>query len=132
MSAGGAGDEGGHDVGGVTVERLAGPVVAHGRARVGVRGGLLDVSQRHTGVQGGGVQEWRRLCGEIRLVIPARRAHPFHGAVGGVAVHPSPGGAQEDRPGGPVADVKIEGSSGAGRQWMVACLPPLRVTRSVR
>jgi hypothetical protein len=54
VSAGGAGDEGGDDVRGVTVERLAGPVVAHGRARIGVRGGFLDVSQGHSGVESGG------------------------------------------------------------------------------
>jgi hypothetical protein len=63
------------------------------------------------------MNEWRRLCGEIRLVIPARRASPFHGPVGGVAVHPSPGDNEEDRPGGPFADVEIEGSSGAWREW---------------
>ena len=43
VSAGGGGEEGGDDVRGVTVKGLTGPVVAHGRARVGVRGGLLDV-----------------------------------------------------------------------------------------
>jgi hypothetical protein len=53
-SAGGAGEEGCDDVGGVPVEGLAGPVVAHGRARVGVGGGFLDVPEWDAGVEGGG------------------------------------------------------------------------------
>ena len=52
-SAGGAGDEGGDDVGGVSVERDAGPVVSH--VVRGLRGGgFLDVAQWHPGVEGGG------------------------------------------------------------------------------
>ena len=42
-----SGDEGGDDVGGVAVEGDAGSVVAHGGARVGVAGGLLE-SRRGT------------------------------------------------------------------------------------
>lgn len=49
-----AGDECGDDVGGVSVEAASGPVVAHRCSRVGVAGGFLDVSQRDTGVEGGG------------------------------------------------------------------------------
>src|SRR4051794_6803948 len=51
---GGACDEGGDDVGGVTVEGDAGSVVAHGGARVGVAGCFLDVAEWHAGVEGGG------------------------------------------------------------------------------
>jgi hypothetical protein len=43
-SAGGAGEVGGDDVGGVPVEGDSSAVVAHGRARVGVRGGFLHVT----------------------------------------------------------------------------------------
>ena len=53
-SAGGAGDEGGDDVGGVAVEGDAGSVVAHGGARVGVAGGFLHVAERDAGVERGG------------------------------------------------------------------------------
>jgi hypothetical protein len=42
------------DVGGVAVEGHAGSVVTHRRARVGVTGGLLDVAQRDSSVEGGG------------------------------------------------------------------------------
>jgi hypothetical protein len=56
LSAGGAGDEGSDDVGRVPVEGLAAPVVAHGRARVGVTGRFLHVTQRHSGVERGGFQ----------------------------------------------------------------------------
>jgi len=45
-SAGGAGDVGGHDVGGMTIKRNARPVVAHGGWWGGVGYGLLDVAQR--------------------------------------------------------------------------------------
>ncbi len=38
----------------VPVQRGADPVVAHRGARVGVRGGFLNVPQGHAGVQGGG------------------------------------------------------------------------------
>jgi hypothetical protein len=54
VSAAGAGEECGHDVGGVPVERDPGAVVAHGGAGVGVASGLLHVAERHTSVQGGG------------------------------------------------------------------------------
>jgi 2-polyprenyl-3-methyl-5-hydroxy-6-metoxy-1,4-benzoquinol methylase len=77
VSAAGAGEEGGHDVGGVTGERLAGPVVAHRRARVGVRGCLLYVAEWNLGVQGGGDEAVAQAVREIRFVIPARRARRF-------------------------------------------------------
>ena len=37
----------------------------------------MHVAQRDAGVEGGGDEAWRRVCGEIRLVIPARRASRF-------------------------------------------------------
>jgi hypothetical protein len=46
-----ADDVGGDDVGCMPVQGGAGAVVAHGSARVGVRGGFLDVAQWHAGVQ---------------------------------------------------------------------------------
>jgi hypothetical protein len=38
----------------VAIKAGAGPVIAHGGARVGVRGGFLDVAERDSGVQGCG------------------------------------------------------------------------------
>jgi hypothetical protein len=48
-----SGDVGGDDVCSVTVEAGPGLVVAHGGARVGVRGRLLHVAQRDSRVEGG-------------------------------------------------------------------------------
>ena len=53
-SPGGSGDVSSDDVGGVPVETAAGAVIAHRRARVGVRGGFLDVPERNPGIEGGG------------------------------------------------------------------------------
>jgi hypothetical protein len=50
----GSGVGGGDHVGGVPVERVAGPVVADRGSRVGVAGGVLDVSQWYPGVESGG------------------------------------------------------------------------------
>jgi hypothetical protein len=50
------------------------------------------------------------------LAIPARRANRFTVRVGGVAVHPPALGAQEDRPGGPLGDVEVEGTGCPRRQ----------------
>jgi hypothetical protein len=47
---GGSGDVRGDDIGGMAVQRGAGPVVAHGGARVGMRGGFLHITQRHPGI----------------------------------------------------------------------------------
>ena len=42
--SGAGGHVGGEDVVGVAVEVLAGPVIAHGRAGIGVAGGDLDIA----------------------------------------------------------------------------------------
>ena len=65
---------GGDDVGGVTIERDAGAVVAHGRSRVGMRGRFLHITQRDAGVQCAAMNAWRRVCGPMGLSTPARRA----------------------------------------------------------
>jgi hypothetical protein len=89
----------------VTVQGLTGPVVSHRGARVGTGGGFLARPRNGTPASKAVVMKaWRRLCGKIRLVIPARRAIRFPGPLGGVAVHPSTGWAQEDRPDGTFTD----------------------------
>jgi hypothetical protein len=50
------GEVGGDGVGGVAVEVVAGAVVAACGARVGVAGGILDVTERGAGVEGGGYE----------------------------------------------------------------------------
>src|SRR5690349_18994148 len=52
--SGAGGHVGGQDVVGVAVEVLAGPVITHRGARVGVAGGDLDVAQVHADVEHGG------------------------------------------------------------------------------
>ena len=49
-----SGDVGGHYVSGMPVEAGARPVVAHGGARIGVRGGFLHVAERDSRVECGG------------------------------------------------------------------------------
>jgi hypothetical protein len=49
--SGAGGHVGGEDVVGVPVEVLAGPVVAHGGAGVGVPGGDLDIAQVNSGIE---------------------------------------------------------------------------------
>jgi hypothetical protein len=71
------------------------------------------------------MNEWRRLGGEIRLVIPARRAKPLHGAVSGVATQPLPGGTDEDRSAGAFADIQVDrpgGARGEGNRHPLAAL----------
>lgn len=51
MRSGTLGDERGGDVRGVTVEGLAGAVVAHGGSRIGLAGCFLDVAPGDAGVE---------------------------------------------------------------------------------
>jgi hypothetical protein len=67
-SAGGAGEVGGDDVGGMAVEGDSGAVVAHGRPRIGVRGGFLDVAQRDAGIERGGDECVTQRVRAVRLV----------------------------------------------------------------
>jgi hypothetical protein len=57
-SAGGAGDERGHDVGRVPVEGRAAPVVTHRGARIGMRGGFLHVPQGTPASRAAVMNEW--------------------------------------------------------------------------
>ena len=92
-----AGDEGGHDVGGVSVERHAGPVVAHGGARVGVTGGFLDIAQWDTGVEGGGNERVPQRVWTDALVNPCSSGDPPYDPGGAVPVESSAGAVTEDR-----------------------------------
>jgi hypothetical protein len=51
--------------------------------------------------------------------------------MGGVAVHPSTGGAEEDRPDRALTDVQVQCPRRAGCERDGTCLPPLRTTRNV-
>jgi hypothetical protein len=67
-SAGCSCDVGRHDVGGVTVEGNARPVVSHCGARIGVGGSLLHVPERHADVEAAVMNAWRKMCGPIGLL----------------------------------------------------------------
>jgi hypothetical protein len=97
----------------VPVERLAAPVVAHRRARVGVRCGLLDIAQRYPGVEGGGDEGVAQAVRGDPLGDPHSPGQPLHCSVGGGAVHSPSFGVDEDRPDRSFADVQVKGAGGA-------------------
>jgi hypothetical protein len=77
---GGSGKVGSDDIGGVPVETAAGAVVAHRRARIGVRRGFLHVAERNPGVERGGDE-----CVPERV----RRAdHQFACGIAGLRLRP--------------------------------------------
>jgi hypothetical protein len=78
---GGSGDVGGDDVGGVTVEAGARPVLAHGGARVGVGRGFLHVPQRHPGIERRGDE---RVSQRVRsYVLTSRDSRDLEGRAAG-------------------------------------------------
>jgi hypothetical protein len=87
-SAACAGDERGHDVGGVPVERDSGPVVAHGGAGVGVTGGFLDVAQGNASVQCRGDERVTEGVWSDALGYPGPSGDAAHDPPGGVSVDP--------------------------------------------
>ena len=132
MSAAGAGEESGHDVRGVPVERDPGAVVAHGGAGVGVAGGLLHVAERHAGVQGGGDERVTQGVGPDTFGDPRAAGDATHDPAGGVTIDPLPIGAHEDRPIAAFAHGEVDGSAVRGARGTVTTLPPLRRMVSVR
>ena len=82
----GTSDVGGGDVGGVSVETAAGAVVAHRRARIGVRGGFLHVPQRDPGVKRGGDERVPQGVRPDRLGDPGAAGYPADNPGGAVPV----------------------------------------------
>jgi len=82
----------------VAVEVLAGSVVTHCGARIGVAGGNLDIAQVHAGVEHGrdeGVAEHVRVrAGDAHA---SNLSQAPQAAGGGVAVHPRAAGVDKDR-----------------------------------
>ncbi len=73
-------------------------VVAHRRARVGARGGLLDIPERHPGVEGGGDERMPQRVRPNRLGDSGAAGQAAHDPGGTVPVQPLSVGAEEDRP----------------------------------
>jgi hypothetical protein len=107
-----AGDEGHHDVGGVSVEALASAVVDGGGSWVGVTGCDLYVSQRHAGVEGGHDERGSQHVGVDRTEPGSFRdgAHP---PVGGAPFEPLTIAAPEDGAFVAFADGEVDGPRGA-------------------
>ena len=101
-------DIGGDDIGSVSVQRGAGAVVAHGRVRIGVRGGFLDIAERHPASRAAVMNACRRVCGPTGLVIPARRARR-RTTRAAPPVQPLSVGTEEDRALHPLADGQVDG-----------------------
>ena len=109
---GGACDVGGDDIGRMPVQAAAGPVVPNCGSRVGVGGGLLDVAQRHAGVQGGGDECVPQRVRPDGLGDPGAARDLADDPPGALPVQPPPSavrktgpsqrspGGQVDRPGG--------------------------------
>ena len=109
-----SGDERRHDVGGVPIQASSSPVVAHRRARVGVAGCFLDVSERDAGVEGCGDERVSKAVWRDALVDPGALHQSLDHPISAVAVHPSTFDAEEDRPHRAFPDVQIERPPGAG------------------
>ena len=100
----------------MAVEVVAGSVVAHGGAGIGVAGGDLHVAEVDAGVEHGrdvGVAEHVRV--QWRHPHPGRRSQGAQPSGGGMSVHPDAAGVQQDRTASAVADRLVEGS--ADRRW---------------
>ena len=94
----------------MSVEVLAGPVVAHGGPWVGVAGGDLHIAQVDTGVEHRGDEVCRSMCGCIRgSLTPVSPARCRSRLVAQVTVHPGAAGSQQDGSGGPHVDGVLVG-----------------------
>jgi hypothetical protein len=118
VRSGTGGHVGGQDVIRVAVKSLAGAVVAHHGARVGVAGCDLDVPQVHSGVQNGGdegmAEHMRVWPGDAD---PSGFGEPPQAASGGVTVHPGAAAVYQDGAASAGADRAVDGPPDCWRQW---------------
>jgi len=117
----------------VTVEILAGPVIPHRGARIGVPGGDLAVAQVHARVQ-------HRRDEGMTEHVRVRAGDPYTRSVGetpqapggGVTVHPGAAIVEQDRPAIPCAGRPIDRAAYSWWQWdqdHFGALPHARSTR---
>src|SRR5271154_4611831 len=114
--SGGAGEVGGDDVGCVPVQAAAGPVVSHGGARVSVGGCLLDVTERHAGVERRGDERVPQCVRTHVLADPGPAGALGDDPPGAVPVQPPPAGGQEDRAVAAFAGGQVDRPGGAGSE----------------
>jgi hypothetical protein len=79
----------------VAVEAGAGPVVAHGGARVGVRCGFLHVAERYPGVEGCGDERMPQGVRADLLGAPGPASDAADDPGGTMPVQPSSAGGGE-------------------------------------
>ena len=118
-----AGDEGGDDVGGVTVEVLTASIVDRRGPRVSVAGSELHITQRYSGVEGGHDERSPEHVRMHRTETgpPPDRPNP---PVGGASIEALTVAAHEDRTTVSFTDDEVDG---AGRSWyqpIVALIAP--------
>jgi hypothetical protein len=89
-------------------------VVPHCGPRVGVRGSLLHVPQRHPGIQRGGDERMPQRVGRDGLADPGAAGGLADDPSGAVPVQPPPVGGQEHRPAGALADGQVDRPGCAG------------------
>ena len=95
---GSASDVGRDDIGGVPVQASAGPVVPDRGSRVSVGGSLLNVAQRHAGIQGGGDERVPEGVRSYGLGDPGAARDLADDPPGAVPVQPPPVCGEEERP----------------------------------
>jgi hypothetical protein len=86
---------------------------AHRRARVGVAGGFLDVTEWDAGVERCGDERVAQTVRRDALVDPGALHEPLDHPIRAVPVHSSAFDAGEDRPHRPLTDVQIQRPTGA-------------------
>jgi hypothetical protein len=107
------GDVGRHDVSRVPVQAGPGAVIAHRGARIGVRGGLLHVPQRHPGIERGGDKRVPERMGADVLGDPGAPGDAADDPGGAVPVQPPPVPGDEQRSFGALADSQVDRAGGA-------------------
>ena len=117
LSAGGAGDERGDDVGGVTVQRLAATVIAHRRPWISVTGSFLHVAQRHTSVEGGGDEGMTQRVRSDSLADPSTASNTSHDPPSSMPIQPFTVRSEEDRTFNPFANCQVDSPGNAWSEW---------------
>ncbi len=89
-------------------------------------GSALDVSKGNAGVKRAGNERVPEAVGADPLDDPGTPGKPLDGPIGGVAVHPTALGAEEERARRSLGDVEVDGPGRAGSQgdrYVLAALP---------
>ena len=98
------------------VQAAAGPVVPHGGSRVSVGGGLLNIAQRHPGVERRGNKRVTQRVRPYVLADPGPPGDLADDPPGAVAVQPPPACGEEDRAVAAFAGGQVDRPGGARRE----------------